>query len=88
MDTEHETLNIETLFCCCLFAFIFTSMKLLHVQADIFFLLSAFWTLVMIRSLLLFFVFKKKKKKRGRCFTIRELPVFAIVFGLYKLSIK
>ena len=57
MDTEHETLNIETLFCCCLFAFIFTSMKLLHVQADIFFLLSAFWTLVMIRSLLLFCFF-------------------------------
>ena len=86
MDTEHETLNIETLCCCCLFAFIFTSMKLLHVQADIFFLLSAFWTLVMIRSLLLFFV--SQKKKGGRCFTIRELPVFAIVSGLYKLSIK
>ena len=64
MDTEHETL-----FCCCLFAFIFTSMKLLHVQADIFFLLSAFRTLVMIRSLLLFFVFlKKKKKKKGKMF--------------------
>ena len=86
MDTEHETLNIETLFCCCLFAFIFTSMKLLHEQADIFFLLSAFWTLVMIRSLLLFFV--SQKKKRGRCFTKRELPVFPIVSGLYKLSIK
>ena len=66
MDTEHETLNIETLFCCCLFAFIFTSMKLLHVQADIFLLLSAFWTLVMIRSLLFFaFLKKKKKKKKG-----------------------
>ena len=68
MDTEHETLNIETLCCCCLFAFIFTSMKLLHVQADIFFLLSAFWTLVMIRSLLLFFCFSKKKKKKGKMF--------------------
>ena len=35
MDTEHETL-----LCCCLFAFIFTSMKLLHVQADIFFVVK------------------------------------------------
>ena len=42
----------------------------------------------MIRSLFLFFVFKKKKKKGGRCFTIRELPVFAIVSDLCKLSIK